>query len=47
MGHRIDFAIAGAVVLAIVADMLFNDTVATIFILHKLADLVEYFAFWR
>jgi hypothetical protein len=47
MTHRIDFAIAGVIAIAAVADMLWNDGSAVFFVLRKITDLTEYLAFWR
>lgn len=47
MPTRLALSIAGMVVLAIIADRLLNEGEATLFLVRKLFDLVEYLSFWR
>lgn len=47
MPTRVALSLAGVVVLAIIADQGLNGGVATLFLLRKLFDLVEYLSFWR
>ncbi len=47
MTDRIAFALAGLILAAILADVLANQGAASFFLMRKLADLVEYLAFWR
>jgi hypothetical protein len=39
--------LAAVIILALVLDAVLNDSVATMFLLRKLFNLVEYIAFWR
>jgi hypothetical protein len=39
--------LAAVIILALVLDGVLNDSTATLFLLKKLFDLVEYVAFWR
>jgi len=44
---RIAFFLLGIIFAAILADQMLNDGTALFFLVRKLADLVEYLAFWR
>ncbi|NUB43110.1 hypothetical protein GEU84_001830 [Fertoebacter nigrum] len=47
MTDRIAFILAALIALAVVLDLALLDTGATLFLMRKLAELVEYLAFWR
>jgi hypothetical protein len=47
MPDRISPALAGLVLLAAGLDLLLLHTGIAMFLIRKLADLVEYLAFWR
>lgn len=47
MTNRIAFVMAGAIIAAILADAALNDSAATMFLLRKFVDLIEYVSFWR
>lgn len=47
MTNKSAILLAGVIILALIVDRLLNDGTATLFMLRKLAGLVEYFAFWR
>lgn len=47
MNNTISVSLFGAIVLAILADYVFNDLDGALFLARKLADLIEYIAFWR
>lgn len=47
MTDRIAFILAALIAGAVVLDLWLLNTGATLFVLRKLADLVEYLAFWR
>lgn len=47
MSNRIAIIIAGVIVLALVTDRIFNTGDATMFLIRKIVDLIEYLAFWR
>lgn len=47
MPTRFALSIAGVVVLAVIADIVLNGGEATLFLVRKLFDLVEYLSFWR
>lgn len=38
--------VAGVIFLAILADITLNSGIASVFLLHKLLDLVEFIKFW-
>ena len=39
--------VAGLIALAIAADLVLYDAKASLFLVHKLLDLVAYLSFWR
>lgn len=47
MTDRIALVLALLIAAAIGADMVFNDSVASVFLLRKLGDLVQYLMIWR
>lgn len=47
MSNRTHIILALIIVTAILADVLFNASMATTFLLRKLVDLIDYVAFWR
>lgn len=47
MSLRADLILLAAVILLIAADFLLNQGAASLFLLRKLADFVEYLSFWR
>lgn len=47
MSLRADLILLAAVILLIAADSLLNHSAASLFLLRKLADFVEYLSFWR
>ena len=47
MSDRVAFILAGLILAAILVDVTLNSGTAMMFLLRKLADLVEYLAFWR
>ena len=47
MADRTTLIIAGCLGAAILLDAALNHSGATIFLMRKLADLVEYLQFWR
>jgi uncharacterized membrane protein YobD (UPF0266 family) len=44
---RIAVILALLIVLAILADVVLNNSLATMFLLHRLSDLVTYVMIWR
>lgn len=47
MSDRIAYVFAALIGAAILADVALNDSAALVFLLRKLAGLVEYLSFWR
>jgi hypothetical protein len=47
MSLRAYLILLAAVLLAIAADSVLNQGAASLFLLRKLADFVEYLSFWR
>lgn len=47
MTNQIAISLGILLVLAIGADVMLNDTAGIVFVARKLADLIEYLAFWR
>ena len=47
MTNRIALGLAALIALAFVADHFGNSDLASLFLLRKLADLLEWVAFWR
>ncbi|MFM2389412.1 MAG: hypothetical protein RLZZ437_967 [Pseudomonadota bacterium] len=47
MSNRAAIILASVIILALILDRVLNAGNATMFILRKLFDLVEYLAFWR
>ena len=47
MTNRIAIYLGAAILAALTLDWLFNDAAATVFLLHRLRDLIEYMIFWR
>lgn len=47
MPTRFALSIAAVVVAAILADLALNGGAASLFLVRKLFDLVEYLSFWR
>ena len=47
MPTRFALSIAAVVILALIADQVLNGGVASLFLVRKLFDLVEYLSFWR
>lgn len=47
MTDRIAFVLAGLIGLAILADLTLNGGSALLFLLRKLADLIDFVAIWR
>jgi len=45
--NGIAIVLGGVIIAAIGLDIFSNDGAALLFLLRKLADLVEYLAFWR
>ena len=44
---RIALILASVIIAAILADVYQNDSHALLFLLRKMADLIEYISFWR
>jgi hypothetical protein len=44
---RTHFILAGLVAAAIFGDVVLNDSTISLFLVHKLFQLVEYLQFWR
>jgi hypothetical protein len=44
---RIAVILAALIAASILADVTLNDSTASFFLLHKLADLIEFVSFWR
>lgn len=47
MSDRLAIIFAAVIGLAILADVMLNQSTATLFMLRKTADFVEYLSFWR
>ncbi len=47
MTDRIALILASVIIAAILADVYQNDSHALLFLLRKMADLIEYISFWR
>ncbi|MGL5008368.1 MAG: hypothetical protein ACRC6I_00685 [Paracoccaceae bacterium] len=47
MTNRSAIILASVIVLALIIDRILNSGDATLFLLRKMFDLVEYLAFWR
>ena len=47
MTDRIAIGLAVVIFAAIGADMLFNDGIASLYMMRKMIDLVAYVSFWR
>ena len=47
MTDRIAFILAGAIALAILADLTLNGGSALLFLARKSLDFIEFLAFWR
>jgi hypothetical protein len=47
VAERMYLVVAALIAAALAADALLNDGVATLFLIRKLFQLVEYLAFWR
>ncbi|MGP3697083.1 hypothetical protein [Rhodobacter sp. NSM] len=47
MTNRIALILAATIVIALILDALVNGSAATLFLLRKLSQLVQYLVFWR
>ncbi|SLN09894.1 hypothetical protein PEL8287_00117 [Roseovarius litorisediminis] len=47
MTNKIALALGAIILSALVLDQLMNDGLALLFLSRKLADLIEWMAFWR
>ncbi len=47
MSLRVDLILLAAFIVLIAADTILNHGSASLFLLRKLADFVEYLSFWR
>ncbi len=47
MTNKTAIILAGVIILALLLDLVLNDGIATMFLVRKMIDLIEYVAFWR
>ncbi|MBN2906487.1 MAG: hypothetical protein JXJ18_07255 [Rhodobacteraceae bacterium] len=47
MTNAVTVAFVGMILTALLADYIFNDMTASLFLARKFIDLSEYIAFWR
>ncbi|MEL6689086.1 MAG: glyceraldehyde-3-phosphate dehydrogenase [Pseudomonadota bacterium] len=47
MTNRLAIILGALIVLSLIADRIFNDGAATVFLVKQLLELIEWIAFWR